>query len=130
MILPEKIKKRDGLLDDPRVDPRLRAKCKAILSDLRGQDIGAVVIQSVRTPVQGIIAKATGHSKLELKSKHIPQGKRLCEACDIAFYWNDKITWDVPLVLWQKLGSAAKAHNLTWGGNWRMKDMNHVELRD
>jgi peptidoglycan LD-endopeptidase CwlK len=54
-------------------------------------------------------------------------------AADCAFYLNGRIIIDEkdPWAMrgYKLYGQAAKAAGLTWGGNWKMMDFGHVELR-
>lgn len=47
-------------------------------------------------------------------------------AVDLAFRVNGKISWET--ALYTKIGAWAKQVNLAWGGNWKHKDLPHVEL--
>ena len=49
-------------------------------------------------------------------------------AADIV--WFDKAgfpRWDGSDLLWHRLGHAARLHGLEWGGDWKMKDLAHVQ---
>lgn len=47
-------------------------------------------------------------------------------ATDFVVYVNGKVTWDVEY--YKSIGRWASQVGLTWGGNWRFKDMPHVQL--
>jgi peptidoglycan L-alanyl-D-glutamate endopeptidase CwlK len=80
-------------------------------------------VEVMRSKARGALLKLSGKSKNGSKSKHT-----IGRAMDCAF-WNGKtITWSVPAEWWSLYGKAAEAHGLVWGGEWRMRDMNHVEL--
>jgi len=114
---------RDQKLNDKHVDPVFRRKAIAVLKDVRGHGIPLVVVEVYRSKARAALMKVTGKSKIGAKSKHC-QGK----AMDCAFDdGKGGITWNVDRKWWDLFGSAAKAHGLTWGDRWRMKDTNHIE---
>lgn len=119
-----KLKARDSLLDDKRVNPQWAATVKRILSKLRDKGIPAVVVEVYRSPARAALMKATGKSKNGVKSKHT-----IGKAADIAFEKNGKLSWDVDPAWWSLLGSLAEAEGAVWGGRWRMRDYNHIEMR-
>lgn len=123
-MLTDKNKLRDDKLYDRRVNATFRRKALAVLADLRGQGIPLVVVEVYRSPARAMLMKLQGKSKIGAQSKHC---KGL--AMDCAFQDSKSgITWSVSRKWWDKYGSSAEAHGLTWGDRWKMKDTNHVEL--
>lgn len=122
-MIPPKLLARDAKLQEKGVDPTFRRKALAVLSDVRGHGLPIVVVEVMRSKARGAMLKALGKSKNGAKSKHT-----VGKAMDAAFYVNGKITWAVDPKWWAIYGKAAEAHGLTWGGEWRMRDLNHVEL--
>lgn len=122
-MIPPAVLERDRKLFAPGVDETFRRKALAVLNDVRGHNLPIVVVEVLRSKARAALMKATGKSKNGMRSKHVTG-----RAFDCAF-WNGKgITWDVPAEWWAVYGRAAEAHGLTWGGRWKMRDMNHVEL--
>jgi peptidoglycan L-alanyl-D-glutamate endopeptidase CwlK len=122
----KKLKARDSMLDGSKIDPVFRRKVHAVLLDMRGQGYPLVVVETIRSKARGALMKLTGKSGNGSKSAHC---KIPCKAVDCAFD-NGKggITWDVPASWWQKYGQCAESHDLTWGGRWKMRDYNHIQL--
>lgn len=51
-------------------------------------------------------------------------------AADIIWYdTSGQPHWDGAAKLWAILGHAARTQGLHWGGDWKMKDLPHVEMR-
>lgn len=144
----------DALLDDPRVHPVAREKFKAVLRDVRGYGLPLMVWEVFRTRGRQRMYYAQGRSdelliavgftleeiaayrrvgytpeKPRITNSTLPRfhGKGL--AMDCCWCVNGKPTWNVPEEWWRKYGSAARAHGLVWGGDWKIRDMAHVELR-
>lgn len=144
--------KNDHMLDEPGVDPIFAHKMKAVMSDLRGH--GAWMITAVlRTKERQRYLYSMGRSAAELsedgfdfkevarfrKQGSKASGKRVTNtlkskhidgvACDVVPIVNGAPSWDVPAATWALVGSAAKAHGLTWGGSWTsFVDRPHVQL--
>lgn len=69
-------------------------------------------------------AEAKKQNTQTLKSKHIDG-----LAVDFAPMKNDKIWWDAPDEVWQKMGSIGKSKGLLWGGDWKgFVDTPHFEV--
>lgn len=125
ITIPTKILARDKMLEAKGVNPTLTRKAKAVLNDLRSQGLPAVVVEVIRSKSRALLMKATGKSLNGLKSSHV-----IGRAIDIAFWDGKKISWSVPDIYWDKLGSSAHSHNMIWGGDWtKLVDKNHIELR-
>jgi peptidoglycan LD-endopeptidase CwlK len=109
-------------------DPELVHKVQAVIRDLAGHGIKAVVIEGKRSKErqyelyeQGRVTPGPIVTRT-LKSKHL-EGK----AADIWFRKLGRTTDKVPSRYWAMLGRAATAHGLIWGGDWGW-DSAHVEL--
>lgn len=144
--------KNDELLDNPHVTETFRRKMKAVLSDLRGHGGQWYVTECYRTKARQRFLYAKGRSTPTLRKAGftdaeikvyraegaLASGGRVtnvlnskhCQgvACDVVPIINGKLDWGAPDEIWALVGSSAKAHGLTWGGTWKMRDMPHVEL--
>ena len=58
-----------------------------------------------------------------LRSKHI-----VGKAIDIVPVVNGKLTWNVPVKVWERMGEIGKECGLNWGGDWKEKDYPHFEI--
>lgn len=110
-----------------RIDVRIRAKVAAILSDLRGHGLEPMIAQSWRSVAVQKQLKAQGRSTVSWSFHNATKGgKPAALAADIV---DRRLGWSASQDFWQKLGSSARAHNLTWGGDWRrFRDVAHVEI--
>lgn len=110
--------------------PALVRKVSAVIRDLAGHGISAVVIEGKRTAARQRELYAQGRTTpgpivtKTLKSKHI-EGK----AADIWFVVKGKVTCKVPARYWELLARSARAHELTTGVDWGW-DKAHVELKE
>ena len=111
-----------------RLDPRIRAKVAAVLTDLRGHGLDPVIAQSWRSVAEQQRLKAMGRSTVSWSfHNHTRGGKPAALAADIV---DRRLGWGAPETFWQLLGRSARAHGLTWGGDWkRFRDVAHVEIR-
>lgn len=110
------------------LDERIRAKVAAILSDLRGHGLDPVIAQSWRSTAAQARLKREGRSTVSWSfHNHKLGGRPAALAADIV---DRRLGWNVGQTFWTLLGRSARAHGLTWGGNWkRFKDVAHVEIR-
>lgn len=58
-----------------------------------------------------------------LRSKHI-----IGKAIDIVPVVNGKMSWNVPVKIWDRMGEIGKECGLNWGGDWKEKDYPHFEI--
>ena len=109
-----------------RLDPRIRAKVAAVLTDLRGHGLDPVIAQSWRSVDEQKRLKAAGRSTVSWSFHcHAMNGVPAALAADIV---DRRLGWGAPETFWQLLGRSARAHGLTWGGDWkRFRDVAHVE---
>lgn len=144
---------RDHLLNDPRVNAIARRKFLAVLQDVRGHGLPLLVweVYRSREKQRALYAQGrsdeqlrkAGYTDSELKLYRVwgytadkpivtkiinPRYHGAGRAMDCCWLVNNKPTWDVPMEWWQTYGRAAKAHGLVWGGDWKMKDLAHVQL--
>lgn len=143
---------RDALLYHPYVNPTARRKFEAVLQDVRGHGLPLVVWEVYRSRekqralyAQGRsdeVLRKIGYADWEIKryrewgytvDKPVvtkilnPTFHGTGRAMDCCWLVNGKPTWNVLLEWWHTYGSAAKAHGLTWGGDWKMRDYAHVQ---
>ena len=119
----------DGLLDAVGVDPIFAHKMKAVMSDLRGHGGKWLITQVLRTHKEQMAKYAQGRTKPGPVVTWVTHS--LHEdgiACDVVPLIDGVPRWDAPKELWALVGSAAKAHDLVWGGTWKKKDLPHVQF--
>ena len=144
--------KNDGLLDDPHVNDTFARKMKAVLADLRGHGGQWYVTECYRPKERQRFLYSKGRSTATLRKagftdaeikKYRADGALASSgrvtnvltsmhtkglACDVVPIINGKLDWGADADVWALVGSSAKAHGLTWGGSWKMRDMPHCEL--
>lgn len=142
----------DKLLDAPGMNPVFARKCKAVLADIRAKGGQWYVFEALRTNKRQRYLFAIGRSNAVLLARgytseeiaaYRKQGAKVSLpwvtqllssphikgiAADIVPIINGELTWDVPASMWALIGSSAKAHELTWGGNWKSVDQPHIQL--
>lgn len=128
--------------DLSKLTPKFRRKLEAIIADLAGHGIGLVIVEGWRSVARQRYLYEQGRKRkgpivtykngVERKSYH-----QSGNAADVIFtdgehrYWpalrkaNGSLTEE-----WALLASAAKAHEVTWGGNWAMLDTPHLQIGD
>lgn len=144
---------RDHLLDVPGLHPNARRKFKALIAAIREKGYPIVVWETLRTWAQQRQLYAQGRTDAELlkvgytakeiiaargagytagKGKvtwiRVPKYHGTGRAMDCVWLINGKITWDAPADWWALYGRAARAYGLAWGGDWKAKDLAHVQL--
>ncbi len=104
-------------------------KAQIILSELRSMGIKAKITETYRSQSRQNALYAQGRTKpgrivtYTLHSKHTQH-----KAFDIAILTRSGKTCADPRE-YAVLGALAKDHGLTWGGNWKMRDYMHMELK-
>jgi len=132
-------------LDD--ICPKVRPFIFRALALMTMRGVHVTVTDILRTKEEQEHNIATGHS-WTMNSKHLPQNK--CEAChqltnsqgtlglshalDVAVYseWArvgvKKLEWNASHPDWAIVGECVKQAGLRWGGDWKVRDLAHMEL--
>jgi len=111
-----------------RLHPVLRRKVKAIVKDLAGHGFAAKVYSTWRSQADQAVLYREGRTQVWFSFHNAtrPDGSPCALAADIA---DAKLAWGATPAFWKTLGKAAKAHGLTWGGDWKsFPDSAHVQL--
>jgi len=106
----------------------LRRKVIAVLADMKGHGFAPKVFSTWRSPDEQLVLYNAGRSRVKFSFHNAVRADwtPCALAADIA---DAKLAWGASLVFWQTLGKAAKAHGLTWGGDWKsFPDSAHVQL--
>ena len=111
-------------------NPDLVRKVQAVISDLAGHGITAVVVEGKRSQARQNELYAQGRTTPGPVVTQVTHSKHTDgKAADLWFRVRGKTTCSVSDEWWKLLGKAARAHGLTWGGDWHgFKDRPHVEL--
>jgi hypothetical protein len=108
----------------------LREKFYRMRDTLDEEDgITLATIETLRHPLRQEYYLKQGVSWTK-NSKHLANKKGKAEAmdvCPVALLVTKG--WSPSSPMWQKLGAQAKAVGLGWGGDWKQKDLCHIELR-
>ncbi len=109
----------------------LAEKCRAIIQLAANEGFTLVITQGFRTVAEQDRLFLIGRRgiKGERKVTNARGGQSNHNhgaAVDFAFVVNGEISWNEKL--YQNIGRWAKQAGLNWGGNWRFKDLPHVEL--
>lgn len=110
------------------LDPKFRPLVVELLAKLVEAKLPVMIVETKRTPEQHALNLANGVS-WTTHSKHLDG-----LAIDIVPYsvftlapGGDKLEWDSAHPAWQTIGRIGKALGLRWGGDWKQKDMGHLE---
>ena len=94
-------------------------------------NIPVMIIDTLRTEAEQQVNIATGVSWTK-QSKHLTG-----DAIDICPYeiyslapGGDKLAWNAPSVIWDRLGSIGERIGLRWGGRWQQRDYGHFEYAE
>ena len=136
---PQSQKTQQDLLDE--LHPVFRARVDSILADLRNLGWEPVIVFARRTREQQQDAIRRGASRTML-SWHVQDTIGLLgsgrsqlqvvrgNAVDIVdrrYGWEGKAK-DQNFQFWKDLGAAAHSHDCQWGGDWKHRDVAHVQM--
>lgn len=127
--LPPPEPKRQHSLDV--LAPKVQIAVRAVLADMEAAGFRPLVFETLRSDERQAWLYGFGRAwddaqprgvvtKLQTAGWH-----RYGLACDIVE--NDATPWDATPDFWQALGDSAKRNGLKWGGDWRSKDLPHVQ---
>jgi peptidoglycan L-alanyl-D-glutamate endopeptidase CwlK len=116
--------------------PELAYRVRALIDALAHEGHTILLTQGVRTAAQQAALYAQGRTRpgkvvtncdgVTHRSNHQPKADGYGYAVDVAWRIRGLVTWEGP---WDRLGTLAAAHGLTWGGTWvRFPDRPHLEL--
>lgn len=89
------------------------------------------VLEGVRDPLRQMKLVEAGASQT-MNSRHIPGADGYAKAVDLGAWVDDQVDWSWPL--YHKIADAVKEAarqlgvDITWGGDWKMRDGPHFEL--
>ena len=108
-----------------QLDPDMQPKVLRVIQRLRELGWQAVMAEGIRTIKQQREKVNKGYS-YTMKSKHL---KGLAaDIIDKRYGWSGPAS-SKDFQFWIDLGRIAKEEGLFWGGDWKMRDVAHVELR-
>lgn len=120
--------------------PSLQVKANELIRLCHCANVAILVYSGLRTFVEQNAEYAKGRTILKTAD-----GKRQAKvtkamagqsyhnyglAFDCAPVVNGKIDWSGTSSPWRSLGALGKSLGLTWGGDWKMKDLPHFEYRN
>jgi hypothetical protein len=109
---------RAGIDRDPRnLLPGFAAKVELLFGRLRARGYKPLLWEGLRTPARAAMLERKGTGSA--RSIHC-----LGAAVDIV---DEQRKWGASADFWQAIGQEAKALGLTWGGEWRKRDLPHVQ---
>ena len=115
-----------------QLHPALAAAVRAAIEDLARRGTVVEVVQGLRTFEEQDELFAKGRTKpgqIVTQARGGESNHNFGLAVDLCPFTNDKPDWNAPMAVWAAIGSAAMAHGLEWGGQWKkFLDKPHVQL--
>jgi peptidoglycan LD-endopeptidase CwlK len=110
--------------------PKTKEKFIQLRKEAEKDGIRIEVVCAYRSPQEQERLYATGRSQPGRKVTWVKHSKHTERtAFDIAVYHQGKITWEPDR--YKSLGLLAKrVGGLTWGGDWKVRDYGHFELKE
>lgn len=146
------VQDRDHLINHPTVKAALASRFKRLLSDVRAKGYPLLVWEVYRSEQHQQELYCQGRSSVYLRKMGVPANliaqarlmgynpdkpritkRRLAgmhsqgRAMDCVWLIKGQPSWNAPDEWWQCYGDVAKRLGLTWGGDWKMRDMAHVQ---
>jgi peptidoglycan L-alanyl-D-glutamate endopeptidase CwlK len=128
--------------DAERFHPMFKHRVDLILSDLQRLGWQPVVASGVRTRAEQVEKVEHGYSRT-VDSWHVLGTSQIISAGPTAIQEvhgaaadivDRRYGWSAPagnkdFLYWKDLGRIAKKHGCEWGGDWKMRDVAHVQMR-
>ena len=115
-----------------QLHPAAASAVRAMIADLAAQGIVVEVVQGLRTFAEqdALFAKGrTAPGSIVTQARGGQSNHNYGLAADLCPFTNDKPDWNAPMQVWAAIGTAAAAHGLEWGGQWKkFLDKPHVQL--
>ena len=115
-----------------QLHPALAAAVRAAIKDLARSGTVVEVVQGLRTFEEQDELFAKGRTKpgqIVTQARGGESNHNFGLAVDLCPFTNDKPDWNAPMAVWAAIGTAAMAHGLEWGGQWKkFLDKPHVQL--
>jgi len=115
-----------------QLHPALAAAVRATIADLADKGTVVEVVQGLRTfeEQDALYAKGrTAPGQIVTQARGGESNHNFGLAVDLCPFTNDKPDWNAPMAVWAAIGTAAMAHGLEWGGQWKkFLDKPHVQL--
>lgn len=129
-------------MDDlSRLHPVFRFRVQQVLADLQALGWQPVVASAIRSSAEQTEKVKKGYSKT-MHSWHVPSTMAMLRADKSSFnvvngnaadIVDKRYGWDGPaskkdFQFWKDLGRTAKKHGCEWGGDWKMRDVAHIQM--
>ena len=115
-----------------QLHPALAAAVRAAIADLAAKGTVVEVVQGLRTFEEQDELYAKGRTTpgpIVTQARGGESNHNFGLAVDLCPFTNDKPDWNAPMAVWAAIGTAAMAHGLEWGGQWKkFLDKPHVQL--
>jgi len=115
-----------------QLHPALAAAVRSTIADLADKGTVVEVVQGLRTfeEQDALYAKGrTAPGQIVTQARGGESNHNFGLAVDLCPFTNDKPDWNAPMAVWAAIGTAAMAHGLEWGGQWKkFLDKPHVQL--
>jgi peptidoglycan L-alanyl-D-glutamate endopeptidase CwlK len=115
-----------------QLHPAVAAAVIATIADLADKGTVVEVVQGLRTYEEqdALFAKGrTAPGQIVTQARGGESNHNFGLAADLCPFTNDKPDWNAPMAVWAAIGTAAMAHGLEWGGQWKkFLDKPHVQL--
>ena len=115
-----------------QLHPAFAAAVRATIADLADKGTVVEVVQGLRTfeEQDALYAKGrTAPGQIVTQARGGESNHNFGLAADLCPFTNDKPDWNAPMAVWAAIGTAAMAHGLEWGGQWKkFLDKPHVQL--
>jgi hypothetical protein len=130
MALPKPPREISADRDLAKLAPRFRAAVERVLAEMRRAGFQPAVVEALRTPERQEYLFGFGRSYDDGRGV-------VTQASTADWSWHGyglavdivcaKRAWDAPPEFWRALGAAARDEGLVWGGDWKMRDLPHVQ---
>lgn len=110
------------------VHPTLAGKVRKVLKELEAAGWQPVVAEAYRTAAEQAQKLRDGYSQVAFSFHNATRNGQPCAlAVDIV---DARYDWNIPQNhhFWSALGARGKAHGCVWGGDWKMRDVAHLQL--
>jgi hypothetical protein len=115
-----------------QLHPAVASAVRGVIADLAAKGIVVEVVQGMRTFAEQDDLYAKGRTKpgaIVTQARGGQSNHNYGLAADLCPFTGDKPDWDAPMSVWAAIGTAAAAHGLEWGGQWKkFLDKPHVQL--